>query len=215
MSDALIGVPTMVVVRFALHCAVVPPFVPAQLHVYVEVFVVTLEAVPVVQRFEVGAVLKVWPFAVPQVPFIGVTVCANVAVTLLFAVMETVQDVVPVHAPLQPENVYPVWGVAVRVTEVPDVYVSEQSVPQEMPVPEMVPPPVTPVVRVYVAGGGGVEVEVVYEYVRPFVRGSVLSLEAKRMDCVVVSPQWEYRPRPMFRMSAWRACAGPSARPFS
>jgi hypothetical protein len=119
----------------------------------------------------------------------GVTVCANVAVTLLFAVMETVHEVVPVHAPDQPENVYPVWGVAVRVTEVPDVYVSAQSVPQEMPVPEMVPPPVTPVVRVYVAGGGGVEVPTVYEYVRPFVRGSVLSEEAKRMDCVVVSPQ--------------------------
>lgn len=32
-----------VTVRVAEHCAVVPPFVPPQLQVYVEVFVVTLD----------------------------------------------------------------------------------------------------------------------------------------------------------------------------
>jgi hypothetical protein len=43
----------------------------------------------------------------------------NVAVTDLVAVSETVQGPVPVHAPLQPVNVEPPVGVAVRVTEVP------------------------------------------------------------------------------------------------
>ncbi len=52
--------------RVAEHCAVVPPFVPAQLHVYVLVFVVTLDAVPIEQRFEVGADEKLPPFAEPH-----------------------------------------------------------------------------------------------------------------------------------------------------
>jgi hypothetical protein len=36
--------------------------------------VVTDDGVPELQRFVVGAVEKVWPFAVPQVPFVGVGV---------------------------------------------------------------------------------------------------------------------------------------------
>jgi hypothetical protein len=63
-----------VVVRFAEHCAVVPPFEPRHDQVYVDVFVVTDDGVPELQRFVVGAVEKVWPFAVPQVPFVGVGV---------------------------------------------------------------------------------------------------------------------------------------------
>jgi hypothetical protein len=42
---------------------------------------------------------------------------AKVAVTLCAAVMLFVQVPVPVHAPLQPVNVEPVAGAAVRVTE--------------------------------------------------------------------------------------------------
>jgi hypothetical protein len=76
-----------VAVRSALHCAVVPPFDPAHDQVYVEVFVVTPDAVPVVQRFEVGAVLKVWPCAVPHVPFRGVAVSATYTVTDARAVL--------------------------------------------------------------------------------------------------------------------------------
>ena len=58
----------------------------------------------------------------------------------------------PLHAPLQPLKLYPVAGVAVRVTEVPEVYDSVQSVPQEMPVPVMVPLVGWVTVRVYVVG---------------------------------------------------------------
>jgi hypothetical protein len=43
----------------------------------------------------------------------------NVAVTLRAAVIDTVQVVVPVHAPLQPANVEPVAAAAVSVTDVP------------------------------------------------------------------------------------------------
>ena len=49
-------------------------------------------------------------------------VVTNVAVTAMFPVIVRVQEPVPVHPPpLQPEKVDPVWGVAVRVREVPDV----------------------------------------------------------------------------------------------
>jgi hypothetical protein len=58
-----------VVVRVALHDAVVPPLSPVQLHVYVLVFVVTDDGVPTEQRFVVGAEEKVPPLLVPQEPF--------------------------------------------------------------------------------------------------------------------------------------------------
>ena len=64
--------PQVWVMRVALHWAVVPPFVPGQLQVYVEGFVVTDEGVPTEQRFEVGAVEKVVPLAEPQEPLVGV-----------------------------------------------------------------------------------------------------------------------------------------------
>jgi hypothetical protein len=61
-------------------------------------------------------------------------------------------------SPLQPAKVEPVAGVAVRVTDVPLLYGSEQSDPHIMPVgllvtvPVPVPPGVT--VRLNVCGGG-------------------------------------------------------------
>jgi len=67
---------------------------------------------------------------------------ANVAVTLLAVLMETLHDVaVPVQAPLQPLNVEPALGVAVRLTVVPCAYVALQVAPQLMPVGEL---PTTP-----------------------------------------------------------------------
>ena len=63
------------------------------------------------------------------------------AVVFCDAVIVTVQVVeVPLHAPSQPENVAPVSGVAVRVTKVPGLYDSEQSV---LPAPQLIPLPVT------------------------------------------------------------------------
>src|SRR4051794_33724424 len=62
---------------------------------------------------------------------------------------------VPVQAPLQPAKVEPAVGLAVRVTLVPSVYVSEQSAPHEMPVPVTVPLPVPAFETVSVRWAGG------------------------------------------------------------
>ena len=64
------------------------------------------------------------------------------AVTLLAPSIITTQLPVPEQAPDQPSNDQPEAGLAVKVTEVPEAYVSEQSVPQLMPVPVTVPKPV-------------------------------------------------------------------------
>ena len=50
---------------------------------------------------------------------------------------------VPVHAPVQPGNVLPASGAAVRTTVDPASYVAAQERPQEMPAGEdvTVPPP--------------------------------------------------------------------------
>ena len=50
-------VPLVGVSRVELQEAVVPPLVPAQLQVYVEVLVVTLEALPAVHRLVLGGVV--------------------------------------------------------------------------------------------------------------------------------------------------------------
>ena len=72
-------------------------------------------------------------------------IALNVAVTLLFAVIETGQEPVPEQAPDQPANIEPETGLAVRVTEVPWANEAEQVPPQLIPeglevtVPEPVP----------------------------------------------------------------------------
>jgi len=59
---------------------------------------------------------------------------SKLAVTALAAVMLTVQVLAaPVQAPLHPANREPAAGEAVRVTDVPLSYDSEQSLPQVMP----------------------------------------------------------------------------------
>src|SRR5688572_3777545 len=58
----------------------------------------------------------------------------NVAVTVVAAVTVTAQVPVPLQPPpLQPVNVEPVVGVAIRVITVPWPTISLQSVPQLMP----------------------------------------------------------------------------------
>lgn len=61
----------------------------------------------------------------------------NVAVTSLASVIDTVHvSELPLHAPVQPVNVWPVPGVAVNVTDVESEYECEQSAvvaPQSMP----------------------------------------------------------------------------------
>jgi hypothetical protein len=57
----------------------------------------------------------------------------NVAVTDRAAVIETVQALVPLHAPLQPANVEPPAAAAMSVTDVPLAYGALQLPPQSMP----------------------------------------------------------------------------------
>ena len=65
----------------------------------------------------------------------------NVAVTYRAWDIDTTHAPVPVHAPDHPVNVDPAAGVAVKVTDVPEVYASLQSVPQLMPVGVLVTVP--------------------------------------------------------------------------
>lgn len=58
---------------------------------------------------------------------------ANVAVTERAAVIETVQVLVPVHAPLQPLNVEPLAAAADNVTDVPLAMLALQVAPQLIP----------------------------------------------------------------------------------
>ncbi len=70
---------------------------------------------------------------------------------LLLAFMVRVQERVPEQAPDQLANCQPEAGAAVKMTEVPEGYVSEQSVPQLMPVPVTVPEPDFETVKVRLA----------------------------------------------------------------
>ena len=66
----------------------------------------------------------------------------NVAVTFEAALPETVQEPIPVHAPLHPVNVEPVAGVATNVTCVPELTSAVQVPPQLIAPPVTVPVPV-------------------------------------------------------------------------
>jgi hypothetical protein len=62
---------------------------------------------------------------------------ANTALTDFTAFTLTTQVPVPLQAPDQPLKLYPDDGVAVSVTEVPDLTVTEQVAPQEIDPPEL------------------------------------------------------------------------------
>lgn len=90
------------------------------------------------------------------VPHVAKLVTApNVAPTLVAPLTVVLHVPVPEHAPVQPLNVYPAFGVAVRVTEVPEVYEYEQVAPQEIPEGDDVIVPLPPLVTVseYVVTG--------------------------------------------------------------
>ena len=80
----------------------------------------------------------------------------NVAVTDRAWVIDTTHEPEPVHAPDQAENVEPLAGAAVKVTDAPAVYAWEQSEPQLMPAGELVtvpaPVPALATVKVNVVG---------------------------------------------------------------
>jgi hypothetical protein len=81
------------------------------------------------------------------------------------SVMTTVQLPMPLHAPLHPENVDPVAGVAANVTLAPAGYVFGQAGPgpHGKPSPETVPPPVpaTTTLSVCIVGGAAAVVVLV------------------------------------------------------
>jgi hypothetical protein len=99
------------------------------------------------------------------VPLVGgggggvVVVALNTAPTLAAAFIVTVQEPVPLHAPLQPAKVEPVPGVAARVTTVPCAKLALQVAPQLKPAGELVtvplPVPLRVAVSEYWVGGGG------------------------------------------------------------
>src|SRR6185503_8569787 len=94
------------------------------------------------QEMPVGALVTV-PLPVPALVTPSVKGCrVNVAVTAVAALIVTVHVPVPVQPPpLQPENVDPVAGVAVKVMAVPLVNPVEQVAPQEMPAGALVTVP--------------------------------------------------------------------------
>jgi hypothetical protein len=84
----------------------------------------------------------------------------KVALTDFAASMVTLQAPVPLQAPLQPANVKPESGAAVKLTTVPLAKSAEQLVPQEIPGGELatVPVPVPLFVTVRVKDVGGAPV---------------------------------------------------------
>ena len=102
--------------------------------------------------------LLTWPEPLPAFETVKVKgpppAVLKVAVAVLAAVMVTAQVPVPAQAPDQPAKVEPATGLAVRVTTVPLVYASVQSVPQLIPAGELVtvPEPVPVLLAVKVKG---------------------------------------------------------------
>ena len=101
--------------------------------------------------------------AAPDMPITGTPFCSVVTVLVVVANVAprlaelvpagTVQLLVPVHAPVQPVNVLPLSGVAVKDTpaEVEKLAVAvEQEAPQEMPLGLLVTVPLPVFVRVTV-----------------------------------------------------------------
>ncbi len=72
----------------------------------------------------------------------GVPALSKIAVTVWFAFTVTVHVLVPEHAPVQPEKVELLAGVAVKVTLVPVLTAAEHVAPQAIEPPETVPNPV-------------------------------------------------------------------------
>jgi hypothetical protein len=85
------------------------------------------------QLIPAGALLTV-PMPLPAFITVSAKGCtAKVAVTVLAAFSVMVHAPVPVHAPLQPVNIAPAPGVAVRATTVPLLNVAKHVAPQLMP----------------------------------------------------------------------------------
>ena len=76
----------------------------------------------------------------------------KVAVTVRASVIDTTHEPVPVHAPDHPAKVEPRPGLGVNVTDVPEEYASEQSVPQLIPAGVLRTEPTPTVVTVSVNG---------------------------------------------------------------
>jgi len=73
---------------------------------------------------------------------VSVKVGTKVAVTTWAAFIVTVQEPLPLQAPLQPMRAEPTAGVAVRVTAVPLANEAEHVAPQEIPAGALVTVPV-------------------------------------------------------------------------
>ena len=126
------------VFMLAVQTDVIPPLLPAhcQLHGPVPA---NEDSVPVLQRLIDGVLVNSPPLLLPQVPFTAAGV--KTAPTLFATSMMTVQVPLPLQGPVHSVKTLPLSGVAVRVTETPDMTSVEQSEPQLMPVDETMPLP--------------------------------------------------------------------------
>ena len=125
-----------------------PPLQPANTEPPAGVAVKVTE-VPELKDFEQVApqstpegLLVTVPLPVPPLDTLRVKNAVKLAVTVVSAVIVTVQLPVPLHPPpLQPVNVEPLAALAVKATEVLLAYACLQSEPQLMPVAVTVPLP--------------------------------------------------------------------------
>ena len=81
--------------------------------------------------------------------------------------MRTLQVPVPEHAPPQPLKVWPVAGVAVSLTLVPEAYEALQVLPQSIPLPLTVPLPLLETLSVLFAACAGHETRSMSKTSRP------------------------------------------------
>ena len=140
-------------------------FVVVVVVVYVSGYVSCIVFVVVVGVRDIDEPPPPPPLLLDGVDVTAVGIVVNVATTTLSDVEFTVQLPVPEHTPpVQPENVDPESGVAVRVSVVESFTTSEQSLPQDIPVPDTVPVPEPSLVTDTVYVTGGVVVSII-EYV--------------------------------------------------
>jgi hypothetical protein len=139
-------------------CEITRPFL-----IVLEVAFVTLPNEQPAALIARSADVRVKPFAVGTTHALAGVLCVNVAVTLVAALIVTLQDVVPEQAPDHPVNVEPDAAAAARVTLIPLVNPCEQVEPQEIPTGELVtfpePLPALDTVNVNCEGSTGVPVK--------------------------------------------------------
>ena len=127
------------------------------------------------QEIPAGALVTV-PLPAPLGLTVSVKVGTKVAVTTWAAFIVTVQEPLPLQAPLQPMRAEPTAGVAVRVTAVPLANEAEHVAPQEIPAGALVTVPLPAPLGLTISVKSGTKVAVTVVFA-PSVTVQVLVLE--------------------------------------